>query len=209
MWQAAQVTLNESYFFLVVITVWWCCFGALGLNFYSTTKKELSDWAAWKKITTNWQHNWISVHFNINWSRCRSLIVLVKVFLYSFCFVFIQNELDKCVNVIFVQSFINFAERCHQSLFSVRGPVSVLNCSLSLVFNTNIKYLLHFSSTLNNIHFQLILCITQNAMFCTFLFRIFPSQEHIFFELSRSLALFLFKWNSFCFCLYNKSVSQT
>lgn len=131
------------------------------IEFLFDHKERTERLSSIKKITTNWQHNWISVHFNINWSRCRSLIVLVKVFLYSFCFVFIQNELDKCVNVIFVQSFINFADRCHQSLFSVRGPVSVLNCSLSLVFNTNIKYLLHFSSTLNNIHFQLILCITQ------------------------------------------------
>lgn len=175
-----------SWFFFLV-----CYYGAVmpfrlsWIGFLFDHKERTERLSSIKKITTNWQHNWISVHFNVNWSRCRSLIVLVKVFLYSFCFVFIQNELDKCVNVIFVQSFINFAERCHQSLFSVRGPVSVLNFSLSLVFNTNIKYLLHFSSTLYNKHFQVILCITQKiAMFCTFLFRIFSSQEHIFLELS-------------------------
>lgn len=77
-------------------------------------RPQRKNWAIeqHKKITTNWQHNWISVHFNINWSRCLDRwLFLVKVFLYLFRFDFIQNELDKCVNVIFVQSFINFAKR--------------------------------------------------------------------------------------------------
>lgn len=64
---------------------------------------------------------YISVHFNINLSRCRSWIFLANVFfMFGFYSKWIGQMCKRCFLPTF--TFINFMERSHQSLFCAPRP---------------------------------------------------------------------------------------